>query len=181
MNPTLSESSVSKWYHGKINRIPLMNRKYKKKVFTNTEILALFDGTVLVEEKVDGKLTCTQCDGHTFLIEEDISGKHTVHNHILQYKNPPKNKRVYLDLVEHRREGGLHVSKPIFANSFMMASVRLFHPTIEQIYSLLYVFSRRASVFGCDHIEGLIIKNYDKQLFGKYINAEFEDELNEQT
>jgi hypothetical protein len=49
--------------------------------------------------------------------------------------------------------------------------------TIEQIHHILDALSQSPSHFGADRIEGLVIKNYGKQLFGKWINDEFEDQL----
>lgn len=50
-------------------------------------------------------------------------------------------------------------------------------PLIDVIYKILELFANRQSEFGSKKMEGIVIKNYDKQKFGKWINDEFEDKI----
>jgi hypothetical protein len=145
------------------------------------EILALFNGNhIAIQEKVDGKLSCSGFYGlgderHIF-IKEDVTGKHTCHSHI-NYRELPPDKRVHLDEIIEL-EGNLTIVSSIlrYLDYAVIDGTKL---RLEQIYELLEIFSRLPSHFGRERIEGLVIKNYEEQLFGKWINDEFEDHIRE--
>lgn len=52
-----------------------------------------------IQEKIDGKPFVVQESKDRFLIFEDISGKRTVHEHVIKYDRLPADKMVFLDEI----------------------------------------------------------------------------------
>ena len=178
----VTPSQVASWYHSKILRIPHGEQRPTKRYLDDEQILELFDGTVAVQEKVDGKMAW-EVEGSSLLIYEDMTGKHTVHNHIMKYKDLPADKRIVIDMISANvitdffNARSVFKVLPVCPQNLTYAFLTLHNPTIFYINQILRVLSNSPSHFGSDVIEGLVIKNYDKQLFGKWINYEFEDKL----
>jgi len=171
-----SDSQVASWYHKQILRIPHGDQNPTKRYLNDDHVLELFDGTVAVQEKVDGKMAFDN-QGDYLIIYEDMTGKHTVHNHVMQYKDLPVDKMITLDIVKAEAESGLKIL-PYVSNSELNYAVLMLHkPNIFHINQILMALSHSSSHFGSHVIEGLVVKNYDKGLFGKWINAEFDEML----
>ncbi len=172
-----SEGQVMSWYHGKIPRIQHGKSVYEKRYMTDDEVLKLFRGTVYIQEKVDGKLSATPLEDERWLLEEDISGKHTVHDHVLKYKT--NKSMIKLDLVSQVAPDMLHF-EPFnipMQDILTIAVLRLENPALENIYGILDALSKMPSRLGPPVMEGLVIKNYPFQLMGKWVNEEFEEKL----
>ena len=181
MTNTPSPSQVASWYHSKILRIPHGTQHPKKRYLPDDRVLELFDGTVCIQEKVDGKMTWEGSSSSVTIIE-DMTGKHTVHDHVMKYTDLPDDKQVWLDYITVKcdfMQPGKTVFKvlPISSRLPDYAVLTLVSPTIDMIHDILGLLAQSPSHFGSPVIEGLVIKNYDKQLFGKWINNEFEDQL----
>lgn len=177
----LSMSEIASIYHHSILRIPHGNQHPKKRYLNDEEILNLFDGTVVIQEKVDGKMRW-EGSSNSLTIVEDMTGKHTVHNHVMKYKGLPENKQIYLDYITVKYESidpdkNIFRVFPIVPRVLDYAILILKSPTKDQIYNILGILAKSPSHFGSPVIEGLVIKNYDSQLFGKWINDDFEDKL----
>lgn len=184
----LSDSQIMAEYHRRILRIPHGNQNPTKRYLNNEEVLEVFDGEVWIQEKVDGKLTpfdnsygqLGMLTVRSLVALEDMTGKNTVHNHVMTYNDLPEDKRIILDTVT-TREVGKDNYKTIFSlplvNLLTYARINLDNPTIAQIHIILEAFSQMRSHFGSNVIEGLVIKNYRKQLMAKWINEYFEDRL----
>ncbi len=173
-----SEGQIMSWYHDKIPRIQHGKRIYGKRYMTDAEVLRLFTGTVCIQEKVDGKLSAALEDDE-WLIEEDITGKRTVHDHVLKYKT--HLPRIKLDVVSLIHQDMLHF-EPFNApmmDSITIAILRLEGATLENIHSILSAMSGLPSRFGSPVMEGLVIKNYSLQMMGKWVNEQFEDKIEE--
>ena len=188
MNKT--QKQIEAWYHSQILRIPHGKQNPTKRYLTEEQVLELFSGRFVdIHEKVDGKLTSKEEYGYSdedekvrYWIIEDMSGKHTCHKHVMQYKNLPEDKKIILDVVIINKYNELTIWNCDVHN---LQICRLeFHnnqtnPSSKEIHTLLEALSKKKSRFGNDKIEGLVIKNYDKQLVGKWINDEFEDKIKE--
>lgn len=183
MNPNkMSNGQILSWYHSKIPRITHGKQNPSKRYISEEDILKLFDGVVHIQEKVDGNLSdkgiySGQLGYNQIDIEEDMTGKNTCHKHI-EYTNLPRTKRIYLDSILIS-DGTLEI---LSVYQFTTLDYTILNGSvldIKQIYLILELFSRLPSHFGRERIEGLVIKNYDKQLMGKWINDEFEDHLKE--
>ena len=169
------------WYHRKMFRIPHGNQNPTKRYLTNNQILELFSGRFVdIYEKVDGKIEISRdnCESNEITLQENMTGKNTCHNHIMSYTSLPPSKRIILDKIVIDEYGGMRVES-CDANNLYYSRIGLVHNnfTLNEIYTLLEAFSKLSSHFGSPVIEGLVIKNYDKQLFGKWINEDFEDKL----
>jgi len=177
----LSPGQIMSWYHSKIPRIPHGNQNPKKRYLKENEILELFDGIVHIQEKVDGKLSYAgffvgELGFNRLDIIEDMTGKNTCHKHI-EYTKLPSDKRIRLDSVILRESPEIIN----FDNNLKCLDYAVIDGSkldIQQIYRLLECVAGVSSHFGRERIEGLVIKNYEKQLMGKWINDEFEDHLN---
>lgn len=172
-----TEGQIMAWYHERIPRIQHGKRVYERRCMTGNEVLKLFRGTVYIQEKVDGKLSITAFDDDRWLLEEDISGKNTVHDHVLKYK--ANKSRIELDIISLIAPDVLHFepfSIPM-QDILTIAVLRLENPTFESIYGILEALSKLPSRLGAPVMEGLVIKNYLFQLMGKWVNEEFEDKL----
>ena len=199
----MSEGQIMSWYHSKILRIPHGKQNPTKRYLDEEQVLNLFDGVVLIQEKVDGKLSVEIDDNadikdrffRTYTLYEDMTGKHTVHKHIMHYDKLPPNKKIKLEWINYFKEEfskkdfyqftHIHMSMTAVKldntydcpSGLNYAQIMLLNPSKQQIYDILTWFSKQPSHFGNDKIEGLVIKNYKKQLMGKWINDEFEDQL----
>jgi len=170
-----TDGQVAAWYHGKILRIQHGERIYRKRYLTNDDIIKLFTGMVEIHEKVDGKQSIVSISDDEWLIEEDVSGKNTVHKHVIEYKT--WQKRIPLDVVEVVK-GELYF-EPFtgMAKNLTFATLNLEKPILADIYRILEALSKLPSHFGGYEIEGLVIKNYQYQLMGKWVNEKFEDKI----
>ena len=181
-------SQIKAEYHRNILRIPHGNQHPSKRYLTNKQILELFGGNVVIQEKVDGKLTIvdpSEGASESLLLRqlnvvEDMTGKITVHNHVMKYTDLPANKRITLDnlLVEELPDNKPGIKfYPTVVDTLTYAEIEFKNPTLVQIYAVLELFATLPSHFGSDFIEGLVIKNHEKQLMGKWVNDMFEDRL----
>jgi hypothetical protein len=179
----ITEGQVESWYHSQILRIPHGKQNPKKRYLTEAQILELFKGKVVVEEKVDGKLKAYQMntyylENRAFWMAEILYSKNTMHNHIIKYKT--EQRRIWLNEV------WIHDNKPEFRhiqaqqNILIYGTIELRDATIDQIYMLLEAFSKLPSHLGVPKTEGLVLKNFEMQLMGKWINDEFEDKLHKE-
>ena len=176
----ITPSQVAAWYHKQILRIPHgVSQSHTKRYLTDIQVCELFDGTVAVQEKVDGKLAWEEA-GNSLMIIEDMTGKHTVHDHVMKYSDLPVDKRIVLDMVKASINTDFFNTKrilkvlPVSPNNLNYAILMLDKPNIFHINQVMRALSHSPSHFGSHLIEGLVVKNYDKQLFGKWINDEFE-------
>ena len=176
----ITPSQVASCYHSQILRIPHSNQNPTKRYLDDEQVLELFDGTVSVQEKVDGKMAW-EVEGESLVIYEDMTGKHTVHNHVMKYKDLPADKKIVLDVVRIENDflklGSMFKIFPVSPQNLAYAFLTLHKPTISHIHQIIRVLSYSSSHFGSGVIEGLVIKNYSKGRFGKWINDEFEEML----
>ena len=183
----MTTSQIMAEYHRKILRIPHGSQHPSKRYLTNKQILELFDGEVVIQEKVDGKLTifdpsegaAESLPFRQLVMVEDMRGKITVHNHVMKYTDLPLNKRIVLDniIAEEISDGKPKIKFYDPISDLTYAKVTLKNPTLVQIHTILGAFSLMPSHFGSNFIEGLVIKNREKQLMAKWVNDLFEDKL----
>lgn len=177
-----TEGQVAAWYHSKILRIEHGKRVHTKRYLTDEQVLAVFDGEVRVEEKMDGKLNVTKVptyypEPQEFWVSELIHSKSTVHNHIIHYSKYPHHVWINKILVV---DGEPTITDIMGRqNTLGYGTIILREPTLEQIHTLLNTFSQLSSHYGAPKIEGLVLKNMEKQLFAKWVNEEFEDKIEE--
>ena len=175
----LTEGQVEAWYHSKILRIPHGKQNPTKKYLTTEQILELLSGEqIILQEKVDGRIRSEKVHPTYYRVFENMTGKQTVHKHVMTYTNLPPEKKIFLDGVEIKN-GELHIVDTAveYSNLNYAILTNCKDWNLEQIFSVLEAFSKLPSHFGSAEIEGLVIKNFKKQLFGKWVNEKFEDKL----
>jgi len=153
-------------------RVPGHKRRGKDYLVTD-EVDNLLTGSVVIEEKLDGKLVELEDEGYV-IFKEDLKRRHTV---------------AYMDLPAW--EAGLDVWDPklecfldpddkevIFQALGIPVAPILYTGTIRSL-GQVFDFLGRKSAFGASRIEGVVIKNYGKDLFGKVVDPLFDQEVDE--
>jgi RNA ligase-like protein len=162
----------------KIKRIPIgrgADGLIKKRYLTQEETKELFEGKVIVQEKIDGSQECHRMQydetKQYVLGGEDMKKRHS----ILYTRLPaywilwdiydPVAKR-FLDSWDFLRvavHAGIHAQVPILFGG---------ETTLEGVLEAFIRQPYRCK-WGDENIEGVVIKNYEKQLFGKIVREEF--------
>ena len=144
-----------------IKRMPYYKNKLKDKDYmTLDELYNLFDGEVVVTEKVDGSGKYEITPEGIPVYYEDVKYKHT----ILYNKLPALitiNK--YQVLLGYEFDGKIcgynnEVSPPILFKGIIIKDL---------IIPILDGFMNLQSQWSDDLVEGIVVANYEKQLFGK--------------
>lgn len=174
--------SLSTKNYPKIYRIPVPDFKTTrgKHYLSIKEVNDLLDGTIVIEEKIDGKLGSERhiVSPHSILFYEFMKWRHTI-----PYTRLPAYK-MYFDvwLIDEQRFADLIVKKATLTIlGYPMVRV-IYHGKIEGYEELLKYLPKllaMKSKYGEERIEGIIVKNYRKQLMGKIVNPEFEKEIDE--
>jgi hypothetical protein len=160
--------------------IPGFPLRGKKKYLSTEELEKLLDGGVVVEEKLDGKLTEIDIDPlasrgfHIFA--EDLHWKHNIFYNKLPVTNIPFTVVIDIyDPVLNRYLGLKWVYLDLTKNETPRVLLAGENLKLDYILPLL----ETKSAFGDEQIEGVVIKNYDKQLFGKIVNPRFDNEVDD--
>ncbi|MBI5153477.1 MAG: hypothetical protein HZA36_03405 [Parcubacteria group bacterium] len=162
--------------HSGVRRVPLgilRVRRPHRPYLTEEEFQRLLNGEVLIEEKVDGAPYVREESGYVFYCE-DLKYQHSI-----AYNRIPRSQGEFPSFVvcydvwimdearwADRRE-----------KEYLCEAVGV--PVIPLVFrgmittSEIPVIANRISAFGEECIEGLVIKNYGTDVFGKFINAEF--------
>ena len=165
----------------KIKRIPVPGLRVRgKKYLTEDEIKELFADEIIIEEKIDGK-TSYEDIGKYRIFYEDLTSKNTVHKHIIQYKKLPPNKRIAFDVWDKENKRFLRYEEKVeFLREYgYTCAPLLFKGKVERVEELLK-FLGKPSAFGAERIEGIVVKNYEKELFGKVVDPLFEEAIDKQ-
>lgn len=171
----------------KIKRLPLFPVPYRKEAMSSEEIASLFDGTVVIEEKIDGKHYWRD-HGDVVVFYEYMRDVHTVF-----YRRLPSYE-IAFDVYDKRTKRFLGIpEKQEVLKSLNYCYVPLIY--IGEIdsnewRSLVERLLSRPSYYGSETWvskddketltnlpEGVVIKNYGKQLFGKAINRWFDEAI----
>lgn len=158
----------------KIYRIGVPGHRRRGKDYLLTdEVDALLTGLVVVEEKLDGKLIELDDEGYV-IFKEDLKRKHTV-----AYMGLP-TWEVGLDVWDPDEDRFLNRTEKevIFGALDIPLAPILFSGRVRGL-GQVFDFLGRQSVFGAPRIEGVVIKNYDKGLFGKVVDPLFDQEVDE--
>jgi len=158
----------------KIYRIAVPGHRARgKRYLVTDEVDDLLTGSVVIEEKLDGKLVELEDEGYV-IFKEDLKRRHTV-----AYTQLPAWE-VGLDIWDPEEECFLGPNEKRFA--FQALDIpfapMLFEGKIRGLGQLLDLLGT-ASAFGAPQIEGVVIKNYEKGLFGKIVDPQFDREVDE--
>lgn len=154
-------------YHARIKRLPIGQvPKTRKPLMSEEEMRELLTGNVLIEEKLDGTLEAYPSHDRTRTVFwENLTIRHSIF-----YDKLPAF-HIALDVAsdhvhppDERTSWG--VTPPIIREYLSLAPERF----MEQLPKFLI---RRPAWATETNIEGIVVKNYPKQLFGKVVNMEF--------
>lgn len=169
--------------------------KYKlrikgKEYMSDESMRKLFSSEVVVEEKVDGHPVVVLYGGYTFFCES-LKIQHTV-----DYEGVPYSEMGWPDMVvcyeimEGEQEPPYHAGQGngkwlsrsekeslcSLVGAPLVPLVFKGRVTPEQLPAL----ANRLSGFGKSKIEGIVIKNLDKGVFGKFVNVEFHEAITDE-
>jgi len=156
--------------------VPSFKTTRGKHYLTPDEVKELFEGMVVIEEKIDGKIDGAGVEGKIVFFEF-MKFKHNIH-----YKNLPSFK-IAFDVWDESKQRFLNLKeKQLFLGErgWFWARVIFWGKTsYKEFLNYLPKILEMRSSYGEQKIEGVVIKNYGKQLFGKVVNPEFEKEIDE--
>ena len=154
----------------KIDRLPIgLQGKIGRSIMDEAKMQRLLSGIVEIEEKLDGKTV-----GTSFLPEHVIYGEYLKYRHSVKYDQLPAwiigfdvldlNTGRLLEREEKTR---------LFRNIGLPCVPLLFKGRIKSQQELTAFLERKSAFSTTEKIEGIVIKNYDAQLFGKIVSYEF--------
>lgn len=146
--------------------------KRGKQYLTAREIAMLLGDSVVVEEKLDGKLVELEQEGYV-IYKENLKRRHSV-----AYTELPAWE-IGLDVwdVVLGRFLYLEGKAEVFGVLDLPTAPVLFvgHVNLESLVQFLGA----PSAFGAPRIEGIVVKNYQKGLFGKIVDPLFDRQVDE--
>ena len=160
---------------------------------TMEEVEDMLEGTVIVEEKVDGKLSLVEKthfrsntgerDYTLTLVLENLHYVHTIF-----YKNLPISSMPFhigLDIID---EDGKFLPYEEKLGWFARWSIPMVHRiyygqdlNLERLVDMMRSTSYYSASWGqsISTQEGIVVKNYNKGIFGKMIRPEFDNAIDE--
>lgn len=143
--------------------IPSIQKRHR--YLTEEEMNLLFSTPIDVEEKIDGKTNIEITDDGGKLYWEDMKWKHSIH-----YKELPSYK-IYLNYVKN---GIVYPPETCKGKEdyFARPPILISDQKVNSYKELLHLLNL-PSAYGASHLEGIVIKNYEKQIFGKIVRVEF--------
>jgi len=155
-------------YHARIKRLPIGEiPKTRRPLMSQEEMKELLTGEVIIEEKLDGTLVWYPYPEKSLdLFYEDLRIRHSVF-----YDQLPAYD-IMLDVAkgntilppDTREQFG--ITPPLIEARSDMTPQRF-------IDNVNWYLSRTSAYASESRIEGVVVKNYQKQLFGKVVNIEF--------
>lgn len=164
----------------KIYRIPVPGYRTRGKHYlTLEEVDKLLSTKVVVEEKVDGKLTPLDIFGQYTIVCEYMKYAHNI-----QYKSLPSTfigLDVYLSDDTLVSNSGLKNVLIEYSNIKSMVTITRVPVIDEGTYTIdkLLKFIGTMSAYGAARIEGIVVKNYELGMYGKIVDPLFEDEVDD--
>lgn len=155
-----------------IYRIPVRGfTRRGKKYLTVNEVQDLLNGTVEIEEKLDGKRVRVPYEDY-ILFREDCKQRRTV------VYNALPAWEIGFDVWDGMKFLSREEKVQIFGVLDIPVAPLLFCGVIKDIDRLV-AFLGTTSAFGAGPIEGIVIKNAEKQLLGKIVDPKFDREVDE--
>jgi len=140
--------------------------KRGKRYLNERERTRLITGPIYVEEKIDGKLVELEQEGYT-LFYENVKRRHTV-----EYIQLPA-WLIGIDIWDWNHFLDREEKEEVFRALEVPVAPLLFQGEVSDYQSLISLLGR-ASAYGADRIEGIVIKNPREQLMGKIVDPIFD-------
>ncbi len=128
---------------------------------------------MVLEEKIDGKLEYSEL-GKSTVYWEFMKYTHNI------YYNKLPAYRIFLDIWDGTKFLNFEKKSMFFGSAGLPLVRTIMYVNMRYKDFLEYVLPKvleMKSEYGDSRIEGIVVKNYDKQLFGKVVNPEFEYEI----
>lgn len=155
-----------------IYRIPVKGYERRgKKYLTINEVKELLDGVVEVEEKIDGK-RIRSLEEDYIIFKEDCKRRHTI-----AYTSLPAWE-IGFDIWIGEKFLSREEKKEVFDILGIPMAPALLWDKLVSLDPILDLIGQ-PSAFGAERIEGVVIKNPEKQLFGKLVDPLFDQEVDE--
>jgi len=148
-----------------------------KKYLNPEEFEKLLDGNIVVEEKLDGKLTKIDIDVRASYecYAEDLHWKHNIFYNRIPISSIPF--MIGIDICDTDFGEYIDYKNNIFAINHIARAPTLLKGRCELNEIILMLDSK--SEFGDQQIEGVVIKNYKNGIFGKIVNPKFDNEVDD--
>lgn len=148
-------------------RFPI-GKKVGKRYLTPEEANEILSDVVTIEEKLDGKTQSKRMDGHI------VFGEFMKWKHSIKYDKLP-NWFVVFDIYDTKRNRFLNrEEKEAVAKTLSVPLVPLiFKGKINKIDDLAKFLGTKSAYSSSDLAEGIVVKNYKKQKWGKVVRTEF--------
>jgi len=154
-----------------IFRIPLGERIGRKKYLNEEEVKRLLDGEIIIEEKLDGKAVMNRI-GEYEVYFEFMKWKHSI------FYNKLPAWEILLDVVKDGRVLPYDFKLEFARKHGFHAAPLIYRGRINNLQELVRFLDRK-SAFGEETIEGIVVKNYRNQVFGKLVRKEFYEGIEE--
>jgi len=167
-NREYSSDEIAEWYRNKIKRIPHDSSKLGDEGYiTEEQLVSMFTGKYYIQERLKGEVVVAKGTEHGYQIHYDSDMSHPVDKVQVATNN----------ITFFKKFAGKDVNKP--------SSVTYpapYHPEDEEIpsmgdiYEILNGYLEKPSLHNDENKVGIVIKNYEKSLFGEYLNSDMYDE-----
>lgn len=153
----------------KIKRVPLGGKIVGKNYWSEVEMNDLLSGDIWIEEKIDGKTYVEEFDDYVFF------GEYCKWKHSIPYDKLPA-WFICFDVLDKKTGRFMHhVPKTKIIKQYGLAQVPLIckitgNPVkIEDLPS----YFRQSAFSTTEMAEGIVIKDYERQLYAKLVRMEF--------
>ncbi len=152
----------------KILRVPYGNLA-QKETLSAKQMAELLDGDIVVEEKLDGKTEPRKVPNNPNII---VFGENLKYRHSIRYTRLP-DWFIAFDILDtpEKRFLNHNEKKAMFAAYSFSSSPALYEGPGKSVEFLVDLIGR--STYSDETMEGVVVKNYGKQLFGKLVRADF--------
>ncbi len=157
----------------KIKRVPVGTQITTKRYLTESETAKLFEGEVVIEEKIDGGQDCRilTIDGRKLV----VGGEYMKYVHSITYTKLPA-WYVAWDLFDLSNNVFLGIDEQLqICRQFGIPHTPVLFRGVTQLDEVIkrFIDSRRISTFGSEPAEGVVIKNFGNGVRGKIVRHEF--------
>ncbi len=156
-------------YYPKVPRIPIIGARIRGKHYlSRDQTRELLSDEVVIEEKLDGKTI------HKDIEDYRIFGEFLKYKHTVYYDSVPSpDWFIAFDVWKDNRFLDYDEKVEVLKRVGSYCAPLIYRGVVKRPVDLIK-FLYRHSDLGAERVEGIVVKNYQKQLFGKLVNPSFE-------
>ena len=156
---------VRQWYKDQFKTFAPCSEEPGDGDLTDKEILALFEGQVILHEMMPGKLRCH---------EKTRAGDTAIYH--IRRRDPLSRQLMVHDIVwcsaTMQSESIIEVGDVDYHH----ATIELQNPEVDQIYMILWAIGQSNVIYAPGTVmQGLVVLNYSKQRFGIWKNPSYKE------